>query len=387
MKNRKLRMGMVGGGKDAFIGAVHRMAANLDGQIEIVCGAFSSNHEKCIETGKSIFIDENRCYPTFAEMMKQEAKLPTHIRMDFVAVVTPNHLHYLPAKLALEHGFPVIIDKPISYTTEETLQLKEIVEKTQLPLAVTFTYSGYPMVKQARTLVKQKDIGDITKIVVSFPQDWLTEKIEDTNQKQAAWRTDPLRSGKSGTYGDIGTHAAHLAEYISGLKITKVLSQLNKVVDGRPLDDDANVFLEFENGAKGILVASQICAGEENGFKINVFGNKGSVQWSQEDNNSLYVKWLNKPLQKYRSGTNNNYLSKEALAHLRIPSGHPEGYLEAFANIYRNFAEGIRAHKAKKPQNPILDYPSIDDGLHSMSLIDAVVSSTEKGNKWVTVAY
>ncbi len=387
MENRKLRMGMIGGGKDAFIGAVHRMAANLDGQIEVVCGAFSSTHEKCLATGKSLFIDEDRCYPSFQEMMIQEAKLPKNKRMDFVSIVTPNHLHFAPAKLALENGFPVIIDKPVSFSTDETLQLKELVQKTKLPLAITFTYSGYPMVKQARAMVLNNEIGKVTKVVVTFPQDWLTEKIEDTNQKQAAWRTDPSKSGKSGTYGDIGTHSAHLAEYVSGLKINNVLAQLNKVVKGRSLDDDANILLKFEDGTPGILMASQISAGEENGFKINVYGKKGSVQWSQEDNNSLHVKWLNNPQQKLRSGVNNQYLSEEALEHLRLPSGHPEGYLEAFANIYRNFAMALRAHHKQEAHNPVFDYPTIDDGLHSMSLIDAVVTSSENNNTWTPVTY
>ncbi len=385
MERRKLRMGMVGGGQGAFIGAIHRMAANLDGQIELVCGAFSSNYEKCIETGKELYIPSDRCYATFQEMIDKEATLPEEQRMDFVSIVTPNHLHFEPAKKALETGFPVIIDKPISFTTEEAKKLKVLVEQTKLPFALTYTYSGYPMVKQAKGMIRNNTIGSITKVTVEYPQGWLTEKIEDQSQKQASWRTDPKRSGKSGSYGDIGTHAANLTEYVSGLKIKKVLSRLSKVVDGRLLDDDATVLLEFEGGIPGILNASQVSAGEENDLKIRVYGKKGSLEWSHKDNNSLLVKWLDKPNQIYRAGGDNSYLLPEALAHLRTPSGHPEGYLEAFANIYRNFAYAITAVKNNKNIDPLFDFPSVDDGLHGMILIDAVVNSSENGNTWITI--
>ena len=386
INNRKLRMGMVGGGQGAFIGAVHRMAANLDGQIELVCGAFSSDPKKCIDSGAELFIPADRCYASFADMMKKEAALPLGERMDFVSIVTPNHLHFAPAKAALEHGFPVIIDKPLSFDLDEAAQLQKIVKDTKLPFALTHTYTGYPMVKQAKAMIKARELGKITKITVEYPQGWLTDKLEDSDQKQASWRTDPKRSGISGCYGDIGTHAANMAEYVSGLKIRKVLAKLSTIVDGRLLDDDASVLLEFEGAVPGVLSASQISAGEENGIKVRVYGQKGGVEWNQVDNNTLLIKWHGAPNQIFRTGGDNGYLSPEALANTRIPSGHPEGYLEAFANIYRNFSFALRSHFAGEPVNAILyDFPNIEDGVHGMALVEAVVKSSKKGNVWIEV--
>ncbi|MCG8374377.1 MAG: Gfo/Idh/MocA family oxidoreductase, partial [Balneolales bacterium] len=333
MKNRKLRMGMIGGGVGAFIGAVHRLAANLDGQIELVCGAFSSNPEKSRQTGEELFLDASRVYGSFKEMIETEAGLPEDIRMDFVSIVTPNHVHAEPAILALNHGFPVIIDKPLCFNMEEAHAIQAKVKETGLPFALTHTYTGYPMVKEARQQVKSKKFGAIRKIMVEYPQGWLAEKLEDSDQKQAAWRTDPSRSGKSGAYGDIGTHAANMAEYVSGLRITKVQSQLTKVVSGRLLDDDANALLEFEGGVPGVLSVSQISAGEENAIKVRVYGEKGGVIWTQRDPNTLTVTWGDRPHEIYRTGT--GYVSEAAAANSRTPAGHPEGYLEAFANIYR----------------------------------------------------
>ncbi|MFY0598429.1 MAG: Gfo/Idh/MocA family oxidoreductase [Cyclobacteriaceae bacterium] len=381
-------MGMIGGGQGSFIGAVHRMAANLDGQIELVCGAFSSDPERSRESGKELFLAPERCYNSFEEMILAEKKLAEGERMDFVSIVTPNHVHFEPAKEALENGFPVIIDKPLSFNLKEALDLREIVNETKLPFALTHTYTGYPMVKQARAMIKAGELGKITKINVEYPQGWLTEKLEADNQKQAAWRTDPKRSGKSGCYGDIGTHAANMAEYVSGLDITKVLAKLSTVVEGRLLDDDASALLEFEGGVPGLLSASQISAGEENAVKIRVYGEKGGVEWNQEFHNTLLVKWHGAPSQIMRTGTNNAYLKEEAIANARIPAGHPEGYLEAFANIYRNFAFALRSHLSNEPiDNSILDYPGIDEGVHGMALVDAVVESSESGNKWVDVKY
>ncbi len=377
---------MVGGGQGAFIGAVHRMAANLDGQIELVCGAFSSDPRKCIASGAELFIPADRCYASFADMMKQEAALPLGERMDFVSIVTPNHLHFAPAKAALEHGFPVIIDKPLSFDLDEAAQLQKIVNDTKLPFALTHTYTGYPMVKQAKAMIKAGQLGKITKITVEYPQGWLTDKLEDSDQKQASWRTDPKRSGISGCYGDIGTHAANMAEYVSGLKIRKVLAKLSTIVDGRLLDDDASVLLEFEGAVPGVLSASQISAGEENGIKVRVYGQKGGVEWNQVDNNTLLIKWHGAPNQIYRTGGDNGYLSEEALANTRIPSGHPEGYLEAFANIYRNFSFALRSHFAGEPVNTELyDFPNIEDGVHGMALVEAVVKSSKEGNVWIEV--
>jgi len=386
MKNRKLRMGMVGGGVGAFIGAVHRLAANLDGQIELVCGAFSSSPEKSKQTGDELFLDPSRVYGSFKEMIETEAGLPEDVRMDFVSIVTPNHVHAEPAILALDHGFPVIIDKPLCFNMEEAFAIKKKVEETGLPFALTHTYTGYPMVKEARQIVKSGTLGAVRKIMVEYPQGWLAEKIEDSDQKQAAWRTDPKRSGKSGAYGDIGTHAANMAEYVSGLNITKVLSQLTNVVPGRLLDDDANALLEFEGGIPGILSVSQISTGEENAIKVRVYGEKGGVIWTQRDPNSLIITWNDKPHEIYRTGT--GYVSEVAQANSRTPAGHPEGYLEAFANIYRNFVMHLRAHSAGEEHNmDVYDYPEIEDGVHGMSMVDAVVESTEKGNVWIEVKH
>ncbi|PIB36631.1 oxidoreductase [Reichenbachiella sp. 5M10] len=387
MKGRKLRMGMIGGGQGSFIGEVHRLAANLDGQIELVCGAFSSKPEVSRASGQALFLPEERCYATYAEMIEKEAGLPDGERMDFVSIVTPNHVHFEPTQLALEAGFPVILDKPMCFDFDEALQMQEIIERTRLPFALTHTYTGYPMVKQAKSMVKEGALGKIKKINVEYPQGWLSEKLEDTGAKQAAWRTDPKRSGKSGCFGDIGTHAANMAEYVTGLKITSVLSRLKTVVEGRLLDDDADVLLEFEGGTHGLLSASQVSTGEENGIKIRIYGEKGGLEWRQEDNNSLAVTMLGQPKQILRAGGNNAYLSEMALAACRVPAGHPEGYLEAFANIYKNFVRSIRAHAAGQSLDfTIYDYPGIEDGVRGMALIDAMVASTEGGNVWTDVA-
>ena len=386
MTNRKLRMGMVGGGIGAFIGAVHRLAANLDGQIELVCGAFSSSAEKSEQTGKELYLDPSRVYGSFKEMIETEASLPDDVRMDFISIVTPNHVHAEPALLALEHGFPVIIDKPLCFNMDEAFAIQKKVKETGLPFALTHTYTGYPMVKEARQIVKSGKLGSVRKIMVEYPQGWLSEKLEDSDQKQAAWRTDPKRSGKSGAYGDIGTHAANMAEYVSGLNVTKVLSQLTKVVEGRLLDDDASALLEFEGGIPGMLTVSQISAGEENAIKVRVYGEKGGLIWTQRDPNSLILTWGDKPHETLRTGT--GYVSEAAQANSRTPAGHPEGYLEAFANIYRNFAMHLRAHSVGEKHNmEIYDYPEIEDGVHGMSMVDAMVESTEKGNVWVTVEH
>src|SRR6187551_1007389 len=302
--NRKLRMGMVGGGKDAFIGAIHRLAANMDGLIEVVSGALSINPEIAKDSGKALFLAEDRTYLTYDEMLEKESKLPADKRIDFVTIVTPNFAHFAPAMMALDKGFHVVVEKPITFTLDEAKQLKKKVEETGLLLLLTHTYSGYPMVKQAKAMVKEGSLGKIRKIYVEYPQGWLSRLTEREGNAQAAWRTDPKRSGKSGCMGDIGTHAAHLAEYISGLKITHLCAALNIVVEGRPLDDDGNVLLKFDNGANGVLMASQVAAGEENALKIRVYGEKGGVEWHQMEPNTLLVKWLEAPAQVLRAGSN-----------------------------------------------------------------------------------
>ncbi|MEQ8469769.1 MAG: Gfo/Idh/MocA family oxidoreductase [Marinoscillum sp.] len=386
MSHRKLRMGMVGGGIGAFIGGVHRIAANLDGQIELVCGAFSSNPDRSKASGKELFLPDNRVYGSFEEMILSEKSLPEGERMDFVSIVTPNMIHFEPAMLALEHGFPVIIDKPLAFTYEEAVELKNKVKTTGLPFAVTYTYSGYPMVKQAMAMVKKGEIGKVHKVMVEYPQGWLVTKVEDTDQKQAAWRADPAMAGISNCFGDIGTHAAHMAEYVSGLKITEVLSEIRSTLEDRPLDDDANVLLHFDNGANGVLSASQVANGDENDLKIRVYGNKGGLEWSQRDLNTLIVKDHGNPDRIYRTGADRGgYLTEEAMLHTRTPSGHPEGYLEAFANIYRNFAHALRNYYFNEELNELLDCPGVEDGVHGMSMILAVVDSTRKGNVWTKV--
>ncbi len=380
--NRKLRMGMVGGGLDAFIGAVHRLAANMDGLIEVACGCLSVNPEIAKASGKALFLPENRTYLSFEEMIEKEAKLPADQRMDFVTIVTPNFAHFAPAMLALEKGFHVVIEKPITFTLDEAKQLKKKVEETGLLLLLTHTYSGYPMVKQARQMIKEGTFGKIRKVLVEYPQGWLSKMSEREGNAQAAWRTDPKRSGKAGCMGDIGTHAAHLAEYVSGLRITHMCADLNIMVEGRALDDDGNVLLKFDNGAAGCLMASQVAAGEENAIKLRIYGEKGGIEWNQQEPNTLLVKWLDKPTQILRAGTN-GFLNSYGLHNTRTPGGHPEGYLEAFANLYRNFALTLSARiDGTKPKEEALDFPGVDDGIRGMAFIDNVVKSGQSKEKW-----
>ncbi len=383
--SRKIRMGMVGGGRGAFIGGVHRMAAALDGQIELVCGAFSSDPEKSRLSGQDLFLPSDRIYGSFEEMITKEKALPQGERMDFVSIVTPNHMHFPPAKMALENGFHVVCDKPLAFDMEEAYELERLVKQTGLIFALTHNYTGYPMVKQARAMIKNGDIGDIRKIVVEYPQGWLSTKLEeDDSQKQAAWRTDPSRSGIAGAMGDIGTHAENLAEYITGLHITEMCADVSTFVPGRLLDDDGNVLLRFNNGAKGILHASQISAGEENNLNIRIYGTKAGLQWFQMEPNTLYVKWLNRPMEILRTGVGNLY--PEAQAHTRIPAGHPEGYLEAFASIYRNFAYCVRARLEGKTADPIYnDFPTVTDGVRGMNFIYKVIESGKSAQKWINV--
>ncbi len=371
---------MVGGGTDAFIGAIHRLAAFMDGQIELVCGCFSVNPEVSISSGKSYYLPENRVYKTYQEMFENEARLPEGERMDFVTIVTPNFAHFDPAMMALENGFHVVIDKPITFTLDEALKLKAKIQQTGLLLALTHTYSGYPAVKEARERVRRGDLGKIRKIFVEYPQGWLSSKLEDAGNAQASWRTDPKRSGKAGCMGDIGTHAHHLAEYITGLKTKEVCAELNVFVPGRLLDDDGAVLLRFDNGARGVLMATQIAAGEENAIRIRVYGDKGGIDWFQHEPNTLYVKWSDKPTEIVRTGQ--GYMSDIAKHNTRTPGGHPEGYLEAFANIYRNFSLTLRAKMNNtQPKPEWLDFPTVEDGIRGMQFIDVVVESGYNNDK------
>ncbi|MGE0772163.1 MAG: Gfo/Idh/MocA family protein [Cyclobacteriaceae bacterium] len=379
--SRKLRMGMIGGSLEAFIGAVHRRAANLDGQIELVCGAFSSNPDKSKATGKALFLDPKRVYGSYEEMILAEKKLPAGERMDFVSIVTPNHMHYAPAKFALENGFHVIMDKPLAFSMSEAKSLQKIVAKSGLVFGLTHTYTGYPMVKEARNMIAAKILGKIRKVYVEYPQGWLATFVEGSGNKQASWRTDPSKSGAGGAIGDIGTHAANLAEYVIGANITEICAQLNIVVKGRRLDDDSAMLLKFENEATGVLLATQVAAGDENNLNIRVYGEKGGLEWRQEEPNTLVVKWLDKPKEIVRAGW--PYNSDAAKNNTRTPAGHPEGYLEAFANLYMNFAKAVRDYKPGKKIDPAkYDFPDIEDGVKGMAFVETVIKSSKSNTKW-----
>jgi predicted dehydrogenase len=383
MLNRKIKMGMVGGGTDAFIGAVHRLAAFMDNQIELVCGCFSVNPEISKESGKLYYLPEDRVYESYEVMFEKEAQLPEGERMDFVSIVTPNFVHFDPAMMALDKGFNVVLDKPITFNLDEALQLKKKINETGLTFALTHTYSGYPAVKHAKKMVADGEFGLIRKVFVEYPQGWLSSKLEDTGNPQASWRTDPKRSGKAGSMGDIGTHAHHLAEYITGLKVTELCAELKVFVPNRLLDDDGAALLRFDNGATGTLMATQIAAGVENAIKIRVYGNKGGLEWEQMEPNSLILNWLDAPMQVLRVGTSMH--SDIATHNTRVPGGHPEGYLEAFANIYRNFSLTLRAKaNGEEPTAEMLDFPGVEDGIRGMQFIDTVVSAGYNDKvKWV----
>ncbi|MBO0933042.1 Gfo/Idh/MocA family protein [Fibrella aquatilis] len=374
-------MGMVGGSLDAFIGAVHRRAAVLDNEIELVCGAFSSNSEKSRQTGHALYLPPNRVYDNFEAMILREKELPDGERMDFVTVVTPNHMHFAPAKMALENGFHVVCDKPMTLNLAEARELKRIVEQTGLLFCLTHNYTGYPMVKEARAMVKAGKLGKIRKVIVEYPQGWLAQLVEATGQKQASWRTDPAKSGAVGGVGDIGTHAENLAEYITGLKITELCADLTIFVEGRLLDDDANMLLRFDNGAKGLLTNSQIANGEENPFSIRVYGEFGGLEWHQMEPNTLIYKTNEAGARLIRTGVGD--LSPEAQANTRLPAGHPEAFLEAFANIYTAFAQTLRARLNGTEPDPIrLDFPGVEEGVRGMAFIDTVVASDKSSEKW-----
>ncbi len=379
---RKIRMGMVGGGRGAFIGGVHRIAAAMDQQIELVCGAFSSDPEKSRLSGEDFFLDPSRVYGSYKEMIEKEGELPEDVRMDFISIVTPNHVHYGPAKMALEHGFHVVCDKPLAFDLEESRDLVDIVNRTGLIFALTHNYTGYPMVKQAKAMIKNGDLGKIRKVVVEYPQGWLSTLLESSDQKQAAWRTDPKRSGIAGSMGDIGTHAENLAEYITGLKIAEMCADISTIVNGRQLDDDGNVLLRFDNGARGILFASQISVGEENSLAIRIYGENAGLEWHQMEPNTLVAKYQDKPNEIYRTGKGELYPT--AVAAARTPAGHPEGYLEAFANIYLNFAKCVQARIDGVEVDPLYkDFPTVEDGLRGMEFIYKVIESGNSDHKWI----
>ena len=379
--SRKIRMGMVGGGRDAFIGAVHRMAAALDGHIELVCGAFSSDPERSRASGADFYLPAHRVYGDFHEMMAAEAELPAGERMDFVSIVTPNNVHFPVAKAALEAGFHVLSDKPMTFDLAEAKELAALVERTGLQFGLTHNYTGYPMVKEARHMVRSGAIGAVRKVVVEYPQGWLASLIESEGQKQASWRTDPARAGASSCMGDIGTHAENLMEYITGLEIAELCADLSTMVDGRQLDDDGNVLVHLDNGARGVLYASQISAGEENPLTIRIYGELAGLEWRQEEPNTLTVKWGDRHREVRRTGVGE--LSAASAAHTRLPAGHPEGFVEAFANLYRNYALALQARLAgEQPAPEHLDFPTVHDGVRGMAFITACVASSASDQKW-----
>ena len=381
---KKLKMGMIGGGIGSFIGAIHRNAANLDNCIELVSGSFSSDFNNSLETGKNLYIDPKRIYKSYDEMFFKESNLDSKDRIDFVSIVTPNHIHFDPALKALENGFPVIIDKPMTYDTEQAELLVKKVNETSLPFAVTHTYTGYPMVKEAKSIISSGKIGKLRKVAVEYPQGWLTSSLEKTDNKQASWRTDPNKSGKAGSMGDIGTHAANMVEYVTSKKIIKLYSKVNTVVEGRLLEDDGNVLISLEDNIEGNLMTSQIASGEENDLKIRAWGDKGGIEWKHSDPNTLLIKLDGQPTQVYRAGVDNSYLSEFALANCRTPSGHPEGFIEAFANIYRNFSYAVHNFNNSKKKDPKYDYPTVEEGLRGMKFIDAVIESSKSSN-WINI--
>ena len=384
---RTLRMGMVGGGPGAFIGDVHRRAACLDGDVELVAGAFSSSPAKSRRKGRELGLSRARSYRSYAEMVDREAALPEDERIDFVSIVTPNHVHFPVGRAFLEAGFHVVCDKPMTLDVPEARRLKKVVAKSRRVFALTHNYTGYPMVKLARDLVRQGTLGRLRKIVVQYPQGWLSSRLEQTGHKQAAWRTDPKRSGAAGCIGDIGTHAENLTEYITGLRIIAVSADLTRFVRGRRLEDDGNVLLRFQRGVRGLLHASQIAVGEENGLAIWVYGEEKGLEWHQEAPNVIRVKSQSGPLEVWSRG--NPYVAERSPAAARatrLPAGHPEAFLEAFANVYRNAADMIRARNARVRPDPLaLDFPTVDDGLRGMVFIETVVKSSRSARKWLKV--
>ncbi|RPD44699.1 gfo/Idh/MocA family oxidoreductase [Hymenobacter sediminis] len=372
---------MIGGGQGAFIGAVHRHAAALDGLYELVAGAFSSNPETSKASGQLLGLAPERVYASYEELIQQEKERPEAERVQVISIVTPNHLHFAPAKLALENGFHVILDKPMTFSLAEAKELEHVAAASGCRFCLTHTYTGYPMVKEARQLVASGELGTIRKAYVEYPQGWLSTFEEGGANKQASWRTDPARSGVAGAMGDIGTHAFNLLEYVSGLTVTQLCADINTVVSGRQLDDDGAVLLRLSGGASGVLVATQVAAGEENNVRLRVYGEKGGLEWQQADANTLQVKWLDRPTEIRRTGA--GYVSSYARHNTRTPAGHPEGYLEAFANLYRNFALSLQADLSGTTAPPeALDYPSIAEGVRGMAFIENVIASGRSNQKW-----
>ncbi len=378
---RKLRFGMVGGGRGAFIGAVHRIAATMDGRAELMAGAFSSDPARSRASGADLLVAPERTYASYQAMARAESRMPAERRLDFVVIVTPNHLHFPVAKTFLRAGFHVVCDKPVTRTLSEARALQSLVRKSRRVFALTHNYAGNPMVKQARELVRTGALGVIRKIIVEYPQGWLATRLEKTGHPQAAWKTDPKRSGAGGCIADIGTHAEHLVRYVTGLRPSAVCAELTTFVDGRRLDDDSTVLLRYRGGARGVLIASQICIGEDNNLSLRVYGSRASLEWHQENADELVVKHAARPRETWRRG--HEYTAEPARRAARIPAGHSEGYLEAFGNIYREIFRALEAGIAGRSPPVDLDFPTIQDGVDGMAFIDAAIRSAKSGGKWV----
>lgn len=378
----KLNYGMVGGGPRAFIGEVHRKACAFDNKTNIVAGCFSSKYEKTLETGKFLGLNEDRLYKTYQDMAEKEGKRDDKI--DFVIVVTPNYLHYHIAKAFLSNGINVVCDKPLTLEVSEAIELKELVQKNNLLFCVTYTYTGYSTVKQAKAMIENGDIGDIRFIHAEYIQDWLASPAEKEGNKQAIWRLDPKQSGKSNCIGDIGTHVENMVSYMTGLKITKLSARLDKLVEGRALDDNASIMVEYDNNAKGIYWASQVAIGQDNGLRIRIFGTKASIEFLQEEPNYLKIGYLDKPNKILSRGKDEFYPRANEV--IRIPAGHPEGYFEAFANIYNTYTTALIKKKVgEKLTENDLDFPNVDDGISGVKFINKCVESSESNSAWVEV--
>ena len=380
----KVRMAMIGGGTGSFIGPVHVMAARLDNMIELVAGAFSSDPATSSESGRAYGLDGDRIYDSWQDMLEKEAAMPGELRPHFICIATPNHLHFDPAMEAIKAGFHVVCDKPLCLGVDEALKIRKALNESKRLFCITHNYTGYPMVRKAREMVKSGELGRIRRVVVEYLQGWLSDKEEEKGNKQAEWRANPAKAGNAGCMGDIGTHAFQLSEYITGKKVERLYSQLNTFVDGRLLDDDGNVILNFEDGIRGSLVASQVALGEENSFSIRIYGSSGSLAWRQMEPNSLVLRWKDNPMQVYRTGTAYEAIGRVATGHTRLPAGHPEGFIEAFANLYRNFAIHLEAYEKGNKPDPGYDYPGIEDGLRGMLFLEAVVRSSQE-EQWAKI--
>lgn len=377
-------MAMIGGGKGSFIGPVHRMAAAMDGNIELVAGAFSSNAEISHESGILIGIDPGRIYSDWKEMIRIESGKPLHLRPHIISVVTPNWLHFSQVTESLKAGFNVVCDKPLAMSYGEAIEIGKLLKEKKLKFCLTHNYTGYPMVKKARELVLNGSLGEIRKVAVEYLQGWLSTRVEDTDNKQAAWRADPKKAGIAGCMADIGTHAFNIAEYITGLKVDSLFAGLNRVVKERLLDDDGTAILKFENGITGSLLASQVATGEENNLRIRIYGTLGGLEWEQMNPNNLLVRHTDRPYEVYRTASGYPQMGSLANSHARLPSGHPEGFIEAFANLYRNFAMAIIAQSENRSSDKTFDYPGIEEGIRGMRFLEAVTRSSESGS-WISL--